>query len=257
MNAVRLASESALKSGAKRVLGRAGFDIVRSIDNRGTVDAFLPFEPTMRAARAAGLSVGDYLDEVVNGTPGATAETIDQLCALGVFAADPATVLEIGPGSGRYLEKTLQQCSPSRYEIYETAAPWASYLVETFGVVAQPTAGCSLAPTPDGTVDLVQAHKVFNTVTFLSSSRYFFEMARVTRPGGLIVFDVMTETCLQPATVRAWATRGGEGHDSYPIPMPRQTCIALFTTLGCTLEASFLAPMGFASTEVLVFRKEG
>ena len=166
-------------------------------------------------------------------------------------------MLEIGPGSGRYLEKTLEQCSPSRYEIYETAAPWASYLVETFGVLAQPTAGCSLAPTPDGTIDLVQAHKVFNTVTFLSSSRYFFEMARVTRAGGLIVFDVMTETCLEPATVRAWATRGGEGHDSYPIPMPRQTCIDLFATLGCTLEASFLAPMGFASTEVLVFRKEG
>ena len=66
MNAVKLASESALKSGVKRVLGRAGLDIVRSIDNRGTVDEFLPFEPTMRAAKAAGLSVGDYLDEVVN-----------------------------------------------------------------------------------------------------------------------------------------------------------------------------------------------
>ena len=55
MNAVKLASESALKSGAKRVFGRAGFDIVRSIDNRGTVDEFLPFEPTMRAARRPAL----------------------------------------------------------------------------------------------------------------------------------------------------------------------------------------------------------
>ncbi|MGI5193293.1 class I SAM-dependent methyltransferase [Streptomyces sp. CA-288835] len=246
---------SALKSGVKRLLGRAGFDIVRSTNNLGGVDDFIPFEATMRAARAAGLSVGDYIDEVMNGTPGATQSTIDELSALGVFAAKPQTVLEIGPGSGRYLEKTLKECSPDRYEIYETAAPWATYLVDAFGVVAQPTAGSSLAPTPDASVDLVQAHKVFNTVPFLGASRYFFEMARVTRPGGRIVFDVMTETCLDPAAVRTWATQGGAGHDSFPAAMPRQTCVDLFATLDCSLEASFVAPMGVGSTEVLLFGK--
>ena len=246
---------AAFRSGVKRVFARAGFDIVRRTNNRGGVEDFIPFETTMQAARAASLSVGDYIDEVMNGTPGATQSTIDELRAVGVFADNPATALEIGPGSGRYLERTLQECTPSRYEIYETAAPWAHYLVDTFGVVAQPTAGCSLAATPDSTVDLVQAHKVFNTVTFLSSSRYFLEMARVTRPGGRIVFDVLSENCLDPATVRAWATQGGSGHDSYPAAMPRQTCLDLFASLNCSLEASFLAPLGFATTEVLVFRK--
>ncbi|MEU1513229.1 methyltransferase domain-containing protein [Streptomyces sp. NPDC005811] len=246
---------SVVKSGIRRLLSRTGFDIVRSTNSRDGVDDFIPFEATMRAARAAGLSVGDYIDEVMNGTPGATQSTIDELRALGVFAAGPNTVLEIGPGSGRYLEKTLKECSPDRYEIYETATPWADHLVSTFGVVARPTAGCSLAPTPDASVDLVQAHKVFNTVTFLFASRYFFEMARVTRPGGRIVFDVMTETCLDPDTMRTWATKGGEGHGSYPAAMPRRTCVDLFESLGCSLEAGFLAPMGVASTEVLVFRK--
>ncbi|MFF8381865.1 methyltransferase domain-containing protein [Streptomyces sp. NPDC015661] len=246
---------SAVKAGVKRLLARTGFDIVRSTNNRGGVDDFIPFEATMRAARAAGMSVGDYIDDVMNGTPGATRSTIDRLRELKVFAADPKTVLEIGPGSGRYLEKTLQECSPGRYEIYETAKPWADHLVDTFGVVALPTAGSSLGPTPDGSVDLVQAHKVFNTVTFLGAARYFFEMARVTRPGGRIVFDVMTETCLDPAAMRVWATQGGPGHDSYPAAMPRRTCVDLFGTLGCDLEAGFVAPMGVASTEVLVFRK--
>lgn len=244
-----------MKSGVKRLLGRVGFDIVRSTNNLGGVDDFIPFEATMRAARAAGMSVGDHIDAVMNGTPGATQSTIDELRDLGVFADAPSTLLEIGPGSGRYLEKTLKECSPDRYEIYETAEPWANYLVDTFGVVARPTAGSSLAPTADDSVDLVQAHKVFNTVTFLCASRYFFEMARVTRPGGRIVFDVMTETCLDPAAVRTWATEGGTGHGSYPAAMPRRTCVDLFETLGCSLEASFLAPMGIASTEVLVFRK--
>lgn len=65
----------------------------------------------------------------------------------------------------------------------------------------------------------------------------------------------MTETCLDPATMRVWATKGGAGHDSFPAAMPRQTCVDLFADLGCSLEASFLAPMGVASTEVLVFRR--
>jgi SAM-dependent methyltransferase len=246
---------SAWKSGAKRLLSRTGFDIVRSSNNLGGVDDFIPFEATMRAARASGLSVGDHIDAVMNGTPGATQKTIDELRALGVFADGPKTVLEIGPGSGRYLEKTLKECSPDRYEIYETAAPWAEYLVTTFGVIARPTEGSSLAPTPDGSVDLVQAHKVFNTVTFLCAVRYFYEMARVTRPGGRIVFDAMTEACLDPASVHTWATRGGTGHGSFPAALPRTMCVDLFATLGCDLEASFLAPLGVATTEVLVFRK--
>ncbi|WP_329128170.1 class I SAM-dependent methyltransferase [Streptomyces sp. NBC_01465] len=234
---------------------RAGFDIVRSTTPQGGVDDFIPFEATTRAARAAGLSVGDYIDEVMNGTPGATRSTVDELRALGVFAVKPDTILEIGPGSGRYLERTLEECSPGRYEIYETAAPWADYLVDAFGVVAQPVTGFSLDATPDNSVDLVQAHKVFNTLTFLGTCRYFFEMARVTRPGGRIVFDVMTETCLDPAAMRTWATEGGAGHDSFPAAMPRRTCVDLFADLGCSLEASFLAPLGVASTEVLVFRR--
>lgn len=247
---------SVLKSGAKRLLRRTGFDIVRSTNVQGGVDDFIPFEATMRAARAAGLSIGDHIDAVMNGTPGATQSTIDELRALGVFAADPKTVLEIGPGSGRYLEKTMKECSPGRYEIYETAAPWAALSRGHLRCRGPADRGSSLAPTPDGSVDLVQAHKVFNTVTFLVAVRYFFEMARVTRPGGRIVFDVMTETCLDPATVGVWAERGGSGHGSFPAALPRRTCVDLFATLGCELEANFTAPMGVASTEVLVFAKK-
>ncbi|MFF0745379.1 methyltransferase domain-containing protein [Streptomyces sp. NPDC004111] len=249
-------STSVVKSGVKRLLGRAGYDIVRSTNNRAGVEDFLPFEATMRAARAAHMPVGDYLDEVMNGTPGATGATIDRLRALGVYADSPDTVLEIGPGSGRYLERTMKECTPSRYEIYETAAPWAAHLVETFGVVALPTAGSSLAPTPDGSVDLVQAHKVFNSVTFLCAARYFLEMGRVVRPGGRIVFDVMTETCLEPDAVHDWAKQGGEGHGPYPAALPRRMCVDLFASLGCRLEAGFTAPLGVATTEVLVFRKD-
>lgn len=252
MSAMMSRARDSVESVVRPALRRAGFDIVRS--NRG-IEGFIPFKPTIKAAHEAGLSVGDYIDSVINSTPGATQSTIDELRGLGVFTSNPSTVLEIGPGSGRYLEKTLEECSPNRYEIYETATPWANYLMEKFDVVRQPVCNSSLAPTADVSIDLVQAHKVFNGVTFLCSCRYFYEMARVARPGGLIVFDVMTERCLDPATVHAWATKGGKGHDSYPAPFPRQACLELFATLGIGLEASFLAPLAYGFTEVLVLRK--
>lgn len=243
-----------LKRGVKHTLERMGLEVTRS-NNRGSIEDFIPLEPTLRGARSAGLSVGDYIDTVLSKTPGATQATIDGMRALGVFDPTPKTVLEIGPGSGRYLAKVIEECSPERVEIYETATPWADWLVESYGVVAQPTSGSSLRATPDGSVDLLTAHKVFNTATFLTSVRYFYEAARVVAPGGCIVFDVMTETCLEPDVVRRWAVEGGEGHGSYPSPMPRQVCVDLFETLGCSLVGSFLAPMQVGFTEVLAFRK--
>ncbi|WP_224309982.1 hypothetical protein [Streptomyces olivaceus] len=127
--------------------------------------------------------------------------------------------------------------------------------MDTLKAVAQRAADCSLAPTHDGSVDFVQAHKVFNTVTFLSASRRFFQMAQVTRPGGWIVSDVMTETYLDRPPCGRGRRTAARGTNSYPAALPRQACVDLFPTLDCSLRASFLAPMGFASTEVLVFRK--
>jgi len=44
--------------------------------------AFFRFESTLQAAAAMGLSISDYIDNVMNGTPGATQMTLDQMRAL-------------------------------------------------------------------------------------------------------------------------------------------------------------------------------
>ena len=72
---------AAAKSSVKRVLGRAGIKIVRT-NAHGGIDEFIPFEETMQAAQSAGLSVGDYIDGVMNRTPGATQHTIDEFAGL-------------------------------------------------------------------------------------------------------------------------------------------------------------------------------
>ncbi len=215
---------------------------------------FIPLEDTLIAAEQAGLPLGDYVDGVMNKIPGATQGTIDGLAKLGVFSRPLPTVVEIGPGTGRYLEKTIAACSSQRYEIYETSQAWASYVAAKFDVITQPTDGKTLSATPDASADLVHAHKVFSTIPFISTSSYWTEMARVTKRGGYIVFDIMTERCLDAETLRRWAASGVE-NGSYPAAMPRQVAIDYFGDRSCELVGSFLVPMGAGTTEVLAFRK--
>lgn len=216
--------------------------------------SYIPFDATLAAAEKAGLPVGDYIDTVINNNRGATQHTIDEMARLGVFAAPIRTVVEIGPGSGRYLEKTIKACAPARYEVYETAKPWAAYVAQQYDAVSQPTGGGSLASTPTASVDLIQAHKVFSSITFMATCRYWPEMVRVTKPGGFAVFDLLTEDCLDPETVERWAASGIDG-GSYPAAVPRRAATDYFTSRNFSLVGSFFVPMSPGRTEVLVFKK--
>ena len=244
-----------VKAAANRVLSPLGIEVTARARHDWTDTAkFIPLEQTLLAARAAGLSVGDYIDDVMNGIPGATQRTMDDIVALGVFAGKIGTVVEIGPGSGRYLEKTLKICNASRYEIYETAEPWAEYLVSEYNVVRCSTDGKSLAATPSASADLVHAHKVFNSINLLATIRYWLEMGRVTRPGGFVVFDIISERCLDPASVLRWAASENDT-GAYPATIPREVAINYFLSQRFELVGTYLAPLAHGTTEGLVFRK--
>jgi SAM-dependent methyltransferase len=245
-----------IKSIVNRSLAPLGVAI-NSLDRHDSSDVanFIPFEPTMAAARQAGLSVGDYVDTVMNRMPGSSQNTIDKMATLGMFSGHPDTIVEIGPGTGRYLEKTLKACRPSRYEIYETAGPWSTYLVEKYDVILQPTDGYSLGATPDASADLVHAHKVFSTVPFMVTCCYWQEIARVVRPGGWAAFDVVTERCLDVGSLQSWASSGVR-NGSYPAVMPREAALAFFERHSFALASSFVVPMPPGTTELLVFRRQ-
>lgn len=238
-----------------RCVSPVGIEIIR----KGSLDYsdqknYIPFQQIVAAAERSGLSVGDYIDEVMNKIPGATQATIDGMKRLGVFTQRISNVVEIGPGSGRYLEKTLLACSPLRYEVYETAGPWASYIETRYKVIMQHTDGRTLGATPDNSVDLAHAHKVFSSIPSLPTFSYWVEMARVCRSGGHAVFDIMTENCLDLDTFKKWANSPHET-GSYPAAMPRAIAIEYFVSHQFDLIGTFFMPMPPGRTEVLVFRK--
>jgi hypothetical protein len=247
-------ARSTLKS-LNAALGPAGVQIIRNRPRPyEEFQDFIPFEKTIAAAREKGLSVGDYIDAEHN-RAGVTQEHFDRLKDMGAVHTGMRRVCEIGPGSGRYLERVIGLCHPDRYEIYETAQQWRDYLVETYPVVSLEADGRSLSHTPDGSVDLVHAHKVLPGIPFLVTCRYFLEMARVAAPGGKVVFDVVTERCMDDATLDAWFASGA-GYQYYPSLMPRQYVVDFFERRGFNTDGSFIVPMRPGATESFVFTRK-
>lgn len=241
------------RQGLNSFLDPLGLQLVRMAHDWDDAEQFIPFDETIEAARSAGLRLGDYIDAVHN-VPGATQETIEKIAALGVFGSKIDRVCEIGPGSGRYLEKTLEACHPSHYEIYETATRWAQYLAEEYRVTRRLTDSRSLSHTDSESIDLVQAHKVFVCTPFVTTCHYYQEMVRVLRPGGWAVFDTLTEACLDEDTLARWMAKS-ISRSPYPAPVPKLFTVNAFQKRGVSFVGSFVVPMKPGKTECMVFRK--
>jgi hypothetical protein len=251
---VRSSVRKATIVGANRLLGLVDLKLTRAGEHDwADPRTFLPFEETIRSAVRSNMTVGQYIDATYN-VPGVNESTVAQLEELGVFNSRPARILELGPGSGRYLEQVAAICQPESYEIYETATPWASWLVKNYGVVLRPTDGRSLSATPTASVDLSHAHKVMCVLPFLTICRYLLELMRVTREGGYVVFDVPTEKCMPVEAVQEWADSDVDA-GPYPSFLARHLVLDNFTSRGFELVGSFLTHMKPGMTEYFVFRR--
>jgi hypothetical protein len=246
--------ERVVRHSVKGLLARANLRLTRIDAPLADYRCYIPFESTIADARAAGLSVGDYIEARYD-KPGVARDTLKQMQELGVFGGPIERVCEIGPGSGRYLAQTLKICTPSHYEIYETAPRWEKWLLQEYkNLVPHPADGSSLAHTPSDSMDLVHAHKVLPGQSFLTICRYFVEMARVARIGGKVVFDMVTEDCMEPVTLNEWIT-SGSGYQHFPSIMPRGYATALLSRCGLSCDGMFFESMKPGITQYVVLTK--
>ena len=182
--------------------------LIRGSSTNPAVKTFLSARKTLGAAKHAGLSVGDYIDKTF-AEPGVTAATVEAMLRLSGLQGQVDRVCEIGPGSGRYMmEKVIESLHPKTYEFYETADDWVRYLRTFPAALGRPSDGRTLSSTATASVDLVHAQKVFVYIDFWATARYLDEMARVVRPGGTVAFDIVTEDCLDEATLAYWMEHG-------------------------------------------------
>jgi phospholipid N-methyltransferase len=243
--------KSILRRKLNGILDRYGYELVwRRQSAYG--HKFLPLRKTLADAKASGMSLSDYIDAEFN-VAGATPTTIESLYRLGVFANPIETACEIGPGSGRFLEKIIKICKPARYEVYEIDRDWADWLSENFNVVCQTTDGETLRFTPTASMDLVQAYRVFVAQPVLVTLRYLEEMARVVRPGGFVVFDVLDESCLSREALATWLSSGSV----FPSLVPSFFVTGVFNARGFKLIGTFSVPLRPGLSKYYVFQAPG
>lgn len=225
-----------------------GFELVKK--GREFQD-YIPFRQTLQDAENSGLSLSDYIDNNFN-VPGTTQLTIDRLAELGAFDKQINRVCELGPGSGRYLEKVKKICDPEYYEIYETSNPWRDWLIDKHKVTARPTDGASLTSTPSKSIDLIHTHKMLYGNSILTIFRYLMEMARVVKDGGVVIFDLVTAECMNNDLMAKWVESGVDHAHSMT---PRQVALEYFASQGFNYVGGFIVPMAPGVTEYFVFKK--
>jgi SAM-dependent methyltransferase len=213
-------------------------------------ESFLDYDQTAAAARAQNNSIEDYLESLW-GCEGQARRVMEEILTNCSFS-EINTVVEIGPGSGRFLSKAIDLLHPRRYEIYETARPWAEWLSSHFdGVIAHEADGRSLKFTDDATCDLVHAHGVFVYLPMLISFEYLREMIRVCRPGGHVVFDIFPESEFKIDQIREWLATD----DRFPTIMPQDSVRGLFKEAGFAEVHTCNRRLAAGSSHYLVFRK--
>lgn len=242
--------KSFIRQEANQFFGLFGYELVHSMRADRPIEEYIPFRSTINGAKKEALSVGDYIDRHFAGA-GTTQKTMDLLIETGALDKSMKRICEIGPGSGRYLEKVIKFCQPDYYEIYETAKEWREYLLKTYPVVAQPCPGNHLASTPSESMDLVHGHRVVTSIPIMVSYSYFLEMARVLKPGGKAIFDTFSEDCLDEPTARKWIDKGA----LHPQFFSKPFVVNLFRRHGMELENCFYVELEPGRTEYLIFKK--
>lgn len=228
----------------RRLLEKQGYTLKRV--GLGYISA----DATLKAAQQANLPVGDYVERLWNKV-GEAQRVIARIMSHGI-PVQAAHMVEIGPGTGRYLAKVLEYGQPERYDIYETDAGWATWLQATYPVTRQPADGSSLAATATGSADWVHAHGVFVYLPFLTAYRYWQELWRVTRPGGTVAFDIFSENCFTSADLERWLASG----ETYPCFLSTAYVIEVFAQHHFQLVDQFLSPCCEGHSEYLVFRRD-
>ncbi len=217
-----------------------------------SVTRYISCKGTVAAAKAQGLSVSDYVEKLWDQKGGAKS-VIDKLTNLNVFDSCHS-MIEIGGGTGRYIEKILDRHKIASISSYELAEDWSIFLEEKYSpvLIRRDADGRTLKYDGDESVDLTIAHGVFVYLPFLAVFEYLIEMIRVTKPGGFIIFDIYSRNFFGFTEIDAWL----HTPDRYPVVFDPETIIDFFRKKECTFVESFNNKYGHSFSTYLIFRKK-
>jgi ubiquinone/menaquinone biosynthesis C-methylase UbiE len=211
---------------------------------------YIDAQKTVSKASNAKKTICEYVEELW-GIQGETDMVISELANLGILS--PCNeVCEIGPGTGRYLERILRRAKPEKYHIYDTDEGWAKYLEKTYSpqVIRHHADGKTLEGTKNKSCSLVLSFGVFVYLPALHAFEYFNEMMRVCKKGGYIIFDCYLCDSWTLETVQKWRVSGSQ----YPVLLPKRLILKYFEIRGFQEIKSFQGRNGADFSDYLVFQ---
>ncbi len=215
--------------------------------------------PTINAAKKAGKSICDYLEDGKSKEQGQSPKIkgrrdriIKQMKEAGVFE-NCDSVLEIGAGTGMYLEKVKTETRCQHHEIYEIDKQWSKFLAKKYGVQKKNCDGFSLKETADKSISLVHAHAVFVYIPFLTTLDYLTEIFRVVKDNGSIVFDVMTENSFKPDLLLKWENQ----KHRFPVIIPEKILLDHVSKNNFYVYKRFNEVYGPGISEYFILKKKG
>lgn len=175
-------------------------------NEKGYIDAI----STEREAIKRSMSICDYLESLNIDTRkvGRRDRIVERIATY--FVGSKLSVLEIGTGTGMYLEK-LKTDDVMQYVVYEVNEGWKKYLKKKFEnniVQILNVNGVDLNQTPNNTINVVHAHAVFVYLPIIQVLNYFIEVARVLVMNGVFIFDIINDTDLTVADAEDWSREG-------------------------------------------------
>lgn len=223
------------------------------------VGAFLNAKEVIKQAEKEGLSVSEYVDKTGDDKRkiGRVGRVLDYLENFIGIKDDEISVLEIGPGTGRYMEGLIsRKLNISRYEIYETANDWRNYLEKNYKTrfnefISHKPDAVTLKSSANGSIDLVHAHAVFVYLRPLHVMRYVKEMARVARTGGYVFFDYLPDQQLYEDGYMGWTN----GIHEWPIFFSDELMKDFTASIGLEIVGQTDEVYGHGITRYICLRK--
>jgi ubiquinone/menaquinone biosynthesis C-methylase UbiE len=211
-----------------------------------------------KAAKKENLSVVEYLEKYDVGRVGRKRnQIIAALKANGVIKTYER-IIEIGAGTGMFLESFIQLCNPKVYEVYETNLGWANYIKKRYNgninlKVHNPD-GYTLKESADKSADIITAHGVFVYLPIVITFQYLKEATRVCKNNGKIVFDCFSDRIFTVEEIIRF--RGMNPDYDFPVVIPEKMLSDFCDIFHLAIEASFDMPYHFTQSTYFVLRKK-